>query len=118
MLNFNTFAFAAAVAAMIAAVPAQAQFAGAPLSVTSVKALIDQGKDDQWAALEGNIVKQIRHDKYLFNDGTAELIVEIDDKVFRGQRVDPNTKVRLEGEFERDFMEKDEFEVKTLTIVR
>lgn len=54
----------------------------------------------------------------MFRDSTGEMLVEIDDEVFKGQRVDPKTKVRIDGELERDFMEKDKVDVYNLTILR
>ena len=80
--------------------------------------LLDSGKDDQLATLEGYIVQQVKHEKYMFRDSTGEMLVEIDDEVFKGQRVDPKTKVRIDGELERDFMEKDKVDVYNLTILR
>ena len=115
MLNLKTIAAATALASVIAFAPAQAQFVGDPSNVTTVKNLLDSGKDDQLATLEGYIVQQVKH---MFRDSTGEMLVEIDDEVFKGQRVDPKTKVRIDGELERDFMEKDKVDVYNLTILR
>ena len=103
MLNLKTIAAATALASVIAFAPAQAQFVGGPSNVTT---------------LEGYIVQQVKHEKYMFRDSTGEMLVEIDDEVFKGQRVDPKTKVRIDGELERDFMEKDKVDVYNLTILR
>ena len=140
MLNLKTIAAATALASVIAFAPAQAQFVGGPSNVTTVKNLLDSGKDDQLATLEGYIVQNrqiaavlhfscvipesrrfmqnVKHEKYMFRDSTGEMLVEIDDEVFKGQRVDPKTKVRIDGELERDFMEKDKVDVYNLTILR
>lgn len=118
LLNLKTIAAATALASVIAFAPAQAQFVGGPSNVTTVKNLLDSGKDDQLATLEGYIVQQVKHEKYMFRDSTGEMLVEIDDEVFKGQRVDPKTKVRIDGELERDFMEKDKVDVYNLTILR
>lgn len=118
MLNLKTIAAATALASVIAFAPAQAQFVGGPSNVTTVKNLLDSGKDDQLATLEGYIVQQVKHEKYMFRDSTGEMLVEIDDEVFKGQRVDPKTKVRIDGELERDFMKKDKVDVYNLTILR
>ena len=56
MLNLKTIAAATALASVIAFAPAQAQFVGGPSNVTTVKNLLDSGKDDQLATLEGYIV--------------------------------------------------------------
>lgn len=47
MLNLKTIAAATALASVIAFAPAQAQFVGGPSNVTTVKNLLDSGKDDQ-----------------------------------------------------------------------
>ena len=85
---------------------------------TTVKALADSGKDDQIVTLEGFITQQVKHEKYMFRDSTGEMLVEIDDEIFQGQRVDPKTKIRIDGELEKDFMEKDKVDVHRLEIVR
>ena len=45
MLNLKTIAAATALASVIAFAPAQAQFVGGPSNVTTVKNLLDSGKD-------------------------------------------------------------------------
>lgn len=109
---------ATAAALMMAVAPAQAQFVGGPSTTITVKQLVDTGRDDQLVTLEGYLVEQVKHEKYTFRDATGTVLVEIDDEVFMGQRVDPKTKVRLEGEFEKDMLEKDEVDVHKLTIIR
>lgn len=113
-----TAAAATAAALMMAVAPAQAQFVGGPITTITVKQLVDTGRDDQLVTLEGYLVEQVKHEKYTFRDATGTVLVEIDDEVFMGQRVDPKTKVRLEGEFEKDMLEKDEVDVHKLTIIR
>lgn len=113
-----TAAVATAAALMMAVAPAQAQFVGGPSTTITVKQLVDTGRDDQLVTLEGYLVEQVKHEKYTFRDATGTVLVEIDDEVFMGQRVDPKTKVRLEGEFEKDMLEKDEVDVHKLTIIR
>ena len=113
-----TAAAATAAALMMAVAPAQAQFVGGPSTTITVKQLVDTGRDDQLVTLEGYLVEQVKHEKYTFRDATGTVLVEIDDEVFMGQRVDPKTKVRLEGEFEKDMLEKDEVDIHKLTIIR
>ena len=67
-------------------------------------------KDDTYATLRGNIVKQVKHEKYLFKDATGEIIVEIDDDDWGGVTVGPNDTVELIGEIDKDF-NKIEFDV-------
>lgn len=117
MLNLKTIAAATALASVIAFAPAQAQFVGGPSNVTTVKNLLDSGKDDQLATLEGYIVQQVKRKKYVFADETGRIIAEIPDKVFQGQRVDPKTKIRIEGELELEYAEKETIDVYRLTVL-
>lgn len=118
MPNIKSVLAAAALAGTIAFAPAQAQFVGGPSTDNTVSGLLKDGRDDQLVTLEGFLVQQVRHEKYLFRDKTGEILVDIDDEVFLGQRVDPQTKIRIKGEYEKDFLERDEVDVYSLTIVR
>ena len=112
------FVVCASFCAALAAGSAAAQFVGGPSGVTTVKNLLDNGRDDQLVVLEGYIVDQIKHEDYIFKDATGQIEVEIDDEVFAGQRVDTKTKVRLEGEYEKELVEPNTVDVHRLTIVR
>ena len=117
--TFKTFAIAAACLAGLASGGAFAQFAGGPTNhATTVKNLLENGRDDQLVVLEGYVVDQVRRKDYTFKDETGTIRVEIKDRVFAGQRVDPKTKVRLEGEFEKEFAEPDTVDVHRLTVIR
>lgn len=119
MKSLQKFAALAAMSAVFGAGIAQAQFVNtAPNSVMTVKQMKDTARDDQMVVLEGYLVDQVQHDKYNFKDATGTVLVEIDDRIFAGQRVDGKTKIRIEGEFEKDFMDPDEVEVYRLTIIR
>lgn len=103
----------------IASGGAFAQFVdGASSHATTVRSLLENGRDDQLVVLEGYIVDQVRRKDYTFRDDTGTIVVEIKDRVFAGQRVDPKTKVRIEGEFEKEFAEPDTVDVYRLTILR
>ena len=67
-------------------------------------------RDDTHAILRGNIVKQVRHEKYLFKDATGEIIVEIDDDDWGGVTVGPQDTDELIGEIDKD-INKIEFDV-------
>lgn len=59
--------------------------------------------DDSRVTLEGHIVRQTRHEHYLFRDDSGESIeVEIDDDEWGGLNVTPAKRVRLEVEIDRD----------------
>ncbi len=108
----------ALVALLAAAGGAMAQFVGGSDKTMTVKDLLANGRDDQLVVLEGYIVDQIKHEDYTFKDATGQIEVEIDDRVFAGQRVDPNTKVRIEGEYEKELVEPNTVDVHRLTIIR
>ena len=71
-----------------------------PVEVTSVAELKGIKLGETSAMVEGNILRQIQHDKFLFSDGTGEMVVELDDDIRLDQSIDEKTKLRLSGEFE------------------
>jgi len=104
-----------------AAAPAPGQASGytGPSSVPSmtVKQLLDTGKDDQHARLQGRIVSHDGDDKYTFADDTGRITVEIKAKRFpAGQTVSAEQRVELFGEFDKGFR-KTEFEVDRMAVL-
>lgn len=71
-----------------------------PVEVTTVAELkgIKLGETD--AIVEGNILRQVQHDKFLFSDGSGEMVIELDDDIRLDQSIDEKTRLRLSGEFE------------------
>ena len=59
--------------------------------------------DDQYVILQGNIVKQVGKDDYIFKDASGELQVEIDRKAWRGQDISPSDEVKLYGEVDKSW---------------
>ena len=118
MTNMKPLAFAAAALSVFSIGAAQAQFVGQRQPVTTVKQVLDNGRDDQMVVLEGNLINQVRNDKYTLRDATGTIVVEIDDRIFAGQRVDSNTKVRVEGESDAEIMKPNEVEAHRLTVIR
>ena len=55
---------------------------------------------EQNVVLEGKLIRQINHEKFIFSDGKAEVQVELDDDIALKQSLDASTQVRLFGEFE------------------
>lgn len=102
-----------------AAASTQASGYTGPSSVPlmSVKQLLDTGKDDQHARLQGRIVSHDGDDKYTFADDTGRITVEIKAKRFPpGQTVSAAQRVELWGEFDKGFR-KTEFEVDRMTLL-
>jgi len=99
-----------------------AETARTPVAVTvqgtTVKSILDHPVDDAMVNLSGNIVKHIGKDKYLFDDGTAQIRVEIDDKYFpAGVVIKPQTVVNISGKLDRDFHRLPEIDVKSVVKV-
>ncbi|GAB3368271.1 YgiW/YdeI family stress tolerance OB fold protein [Massilia agri] len=91
-----------------------------PSSVPLMKAkdLLDKGKDDQFARLQGKIVSHKGGEDYEFADASGKITVEIDVEHFpAGVTVDQNTVVELTGEFDKETFGESTFEVKQLKVV-
>jgi len=89
-------------AAMLLSTQASAQFTGPDARGQDMTAAAAQGaRPGTYVTLSGNIVSHLRADYYLFRDGSGELRVEIDDGLWRGREVSPETTVRLLGEIDR-----------------
>ena len=58
--------------------------------------------DDSRVTLEGRITKQLKHEKYTFEDKTGSITIEIDDKDWNGVTVDSDDTVRIYGEIDKD----------------
>jgi len=104
-----------AIAAIATAPIASAQYIR-PSSVpqSTVKALLESGKDDQKAVLRGRIVSHDGDDDYTFEDETGRIRVEISANLFpAGQPIDDKRQVELTGELDRD-RGKVEFDVDKL----
>jgi len=59
-------------------------------------------QENSTVALQGNISKRVKKDKYLFNDNTGEIIVEIEGYAWRGQDVSPQDVVMIVGQIDKD----------------
>lgn len=96
---------AVATIAVLAAGQAAAQYTGpSSVPVTTVKQLLDQGKDEQQVVLRGRIASHDGGDRYTFRDATGSLKVEIDAHALpAGRPFDDKAQVELLGEFDKDF---------------
>ena len=89
---------------------------GVPL--LTAKALLDNGKDDQYARLQGKLVSHKGGEDYEFADASGKITVEIEAEHFpAGVTVDHNTVVELTGEFDKETFGDSSFEVKQLKVV-
>ncbi|MDR2443469.1 MAG: YgiW/YdeI family stress tolerance OB fold protein [Deltaproteobacteria bacterium] len=60
-------------------------------------------RDDTTVMLQGNIVRHLGSDKYLFEDQTGTITVDIDNRKWEGQNVTPQSKVEIHGEIDKDW---------------
>ncbi|MCA1857014.1 NirD/YgiW/YdeI family stress tolerance protein [Massilia oculi] len=99
--------------------PGAGRYAG-PSSVplVTVKHLLDKGKDDQVARLQGKLLSHKGGEDYEFADASGKITVEIDAKHFpAGVTIDHNTVVELTGEFDKELVGESGFEVEQLKVV-
>lgn len=76
-------------------------------------------KDDEYVTLRGYIVKKIKKEKYLFKDSTGEITLDIDKKINNQlKNVDEKTLIEVYGEYDKEYIEKNEIDVKKITIVK
>ncbi|OOF68272.1 YgiW/YdeI family stress tolerance OB fold protein [Rodentibacter caecimuris] len=68
-------------------------------------------KDDTMVTLVGNISRQVDKDKYIFTDGTDEIKIEVDRKVWGGLNVGPQDKIRILGKLDNEVLEKADIDV-------
>ena len=76
--------------------------------------------DDAPVVLTGNIVERLAgsDDKYMFRDATGQVMVDIDDDLFLGRTVTPQTRVRLHGKVDKELMEPTKIDVKRLEVLQ
>ncbi|KJY72556.1 hypothetical protein TW78_11540 [Vibrio coralliilyticus] len=77
------------------------QFNG-PVDLTTVDSLIAESNmfTEKNVVIDGNIVRQIKGDTFVFSDGKSEIQIEIDDDIHLNQAIDATTNLRIFGEFE------------------
>lgn len=86
-----------------------------PLS--TVKSLLESGRDDQHARLQGRIVSHDGGKNYSFADDSGRMTVKISSRRFpTGQSVSAEQRVELVGELDKDFR-KTKFKVKELRLM-
>lgn len=68
----------------------------------TVAKAIKLGQDES-AVLTGNVIASLADEKneYIFKDGTGEINVRISPKQFRGNVINPQTRVRLIGKIDK-----------------
>lgn len=62
---------------------------------------VNEMRDDVPVIVKGHIVQRMGDEKYLFEDATGSIAVEIDEDDWRGQTISPSDTVKLYGEVDR-----------------
>ena len=96
-----------------------AGFVGPGVSPTLTRAAdVLNAWDDAPCVLEGHILEKIpRKDRYLFEDGSGRVVVEIEHETFGHLTVTPQDKVRLVGHVDWSSKHPNEVEVDALAII-
>jgi uncharacterized protein (TIGR00156 family) len=89
---------------------------GSGKDVTSVKNALAM-PDDTKVVLQGKIVRSLGEDKYLFQDPTGEITLEIDDDVWKGQNVTPDDWIEILGEIDKEVTSDMEVDVNSLMVI-
>ena len=75
-------------------------FTGERQIVTVQQAL--RFRDDTPVILQGRIVRALGREKYLFEDSTGTIVIEIDHDKWRGLTVGPEDRVEISGEVDKN----------------
>jgi uncharacterized protein (TIGR00156 family) len=109
----STFAYAQYAGPGTSATAGQTAAPAAALS--TVRALLANGKDDTNVTLQGRIVRHLGGENYRFADSTGEINVEIDDKHWPANTpIDDKAQVRLYGEYDKKLLGDPEIDVERI----
>jgi uncharacterized protein (TIGR00156 family) len=68
--------------------------------------------------LEGRILSAAKeHEEYVFQDKTGKIIIELDDDLFQGRTVTPETVIRIWGEVDTKLGRDSEVEVDRFVLI-
>lgn len=70
--------------------------------------------DDTFVVMQGQIMKAVGDDKYVFADKTGEIIIEIDEDDFNGVTVMEGELLEITGDVDKDLMKTPEVDVKSI----
>lgn len=75
-------------------------FVGGAENIVTVKQ-VKEMRDDVPVVVSGHIVQRMGDEKYLFEDATGSIAIEVDDEDWRGQTINPSDTVKLFGDVDR-----------------
>ncbi|MFU1983753.1 NirD/YgiW/YdeI family stress tolerance protein [Bordetella hinzii] len=110
---------AAAILLSLAGGQATAQYVGPAFDPNlTVRQMLSSAADDVYVVLRGRLVRRINDEKYLFDDGTGQVRVDIESHLFpHGTPINDQTQIEISGEFDREIIGTSEVEVKSLRVV-
>ena len=88
---------------------------GNAAKVVSVQEALNLG-DESRVSLEGKIINSLGDEKYTFRDATGEIVVEIDDEDWHGNKVTPENTITINGEVDKEMFEPTKVDVDTFII--
>ena len=113
--------------AVVLAVPAFASFESRPASggfqgpsLASIDTVAEalKARDDSRCVLEGRIIASTnKAEHYVFQDGTGKIVVELEDDVFQGRTITPDSRIRIHGEVENHYLQDAKVEAERLEIL-
>lgn len=119
MQSRNSILAAVALAGTGLVFSAQAQYTGpSDRNAATVESILQQPKDDQDVVIQGRLLRKTGNEKYLFSDGTGEIIVEIDDDDMPREPLDEQMMVELRGEVDTGRDRAPEIEVDSVRLMR
>ncbi|AMD47845.1 hypothetical protein F783_002565 [Bordetella holmesii F627] len=110
---------AATILLPLAGGPAQAQYVGPAFNPNlTVRQMLSTAADDAHVVLRGRLVRRINHEKYLFDDGTGQVRVDIESHLFpHGTPISDQALVEIAGEFDREIIGSSEVDVASLRVL-
>jgi uncharacterized protein (TIGR00156 family) len=78
---------------------------------------VSSSEDDRAVLLRGQIIRQTSRDHYLVHDGTRDVLVEIGERVRRGQHLVPGTQVEISGEVETRAFREPKVEARSVVVL-
>lgn len=78
---------------------------------------VPSAKNNQSAALRGEIVSQQAKNQYLLSDGTGNVLVEISDALLKGNRLAPGTEVEIDGKVDVSLLRDPKVDAETITVL-
>src|SRR5687768_5402720 len=94
----NTLRYAPLIALVAVTAAGCSTYSDRPLLTSAQQ--VSSSEDDRAVLLRGQIIRQTGRDHYLVHDGTRDVLVEIGERVRRGQHLVPGTQVEISGEVE------------------